>query len=33
MPVPIEFALPTLLLYLFVALAIAVIALNRQEIT
>jgi hypothetical protein len=32
-PVPLEYALPTLILYIVVAMAIAVIALNRQEIT
>jgi len=32
-PVPLELALPTLLIYMVVALAVAVIALNRQEIT
>ena len=32
-PVPLELALPTLVLYTVVALAVAVIALNRQEIT
>jgi hypothetical protein len=32
-PIPFEFALPALAIYLLVALAVAVIALNRQEIT
>jgi ABC-type transport system involved in multi-copper enzyme maturation permease subunit len=32
-PVPLEFALPTLAVYLVVAMALAIVALNRQEIT
>ena len=32
-PVPLELALPTLLIYVVVAISVAVIALNRQEIT
>lgn len=32
-PIPLEFALPTLFAYLVVAVAVAIFALNRQEIT
>lgn len=32
-PVPLEIALPTVLIYLVVAIVVAVVALNRQEIT
>jgi len=32
-PVPLELALPTVLIYLVVSLGVAIVALNRQEIT